>query len=323
MNIIKLPNSTHVHGDCIEYLPQIEDGSIDFTCFSPPFPQLYVYSADERDMGNCRDYNEFKQHFGFLPPELYRVTKQGRNVAIHCMDTPVMKGKEGFIGLRDFSGMIITMMQEAGFIYHSRITIFKDPVVEMQRTKALGLLHKQVKKDSTMSRVGIPDYVLIFRKDGERTNPVRCNISVDTWQQYASPVWQFDELDKEFDMILPLLSKDAYERVPERIRMKYAAPVWMDIDYGNTLNAAAGRDERDEKHICPLQLDTIARLYTLYTNKGDTVLTTFGGIGSEPYQAILMERNAIAIELKKSYFDIQIKNCKNSYSIRQQASLFV
>lgn len=315
-------DATLINGDSIEHIANIPCESIDFSVFSPPFPELYIYSNDIRDMGNCRDYTEFKQHFGYLPPELFRITKQGRNVAIHCMDTPIQKGKEGFIGLRDFSGLIIETMQAAGFIYHSRITIWKNPVVEMQRTKALGLLHKQVKKDSTMSRVGIPDYVLVFRKDGERLDPVRCNISVDTWQQFASPVWQFDDLAKEFEMMLPLLSKEAYGTLPENIRLKYATPVWMDIDYGHTLNAAAGRAENDEKHICPLQLNTIERLLLLYTNKGDTVFTPFGGIGSEGYQSLLMDRKVISIELKPSYFKTKVQNCKNAIKLKQTATLF-
>jgi hypothetical protein len=210
-----------------------------------------------------------------------------RNVAVHCMDLPIQKGKEGFIGLRDFSGMILSAFQDAGFIYHSRITIWKDPVVEMQRTKALGLLHKQIKKDSTMSRVGIPDYVMVFRKDGERENPVNnTELSVDLWQKYASPVW-------------------------------------MDINYGNTLQGYRnGREDNDEKHICPLQLDTIERLIHLYSNKGDTVFTPFMGIGSEVFQAVKMERKGIGFELKESYFDLAKANIKSAVSLKSQLTLF-
>lgn len=274
-----------IHGDSIEELPKLQAESIGFTVFSPPFPELYCYSDDKRDMGNCKTVEEFEQHFSFLPPELFRISMPGRNVAIHCMDTPIQKGKHGYIGLRDFSGIILKKMQEAGFIYHSRVTIWKNPVTEMQRTKALGLLHKQVKKDATMSRVGIPDYVLIFRKDGDRINPVHCPISVDTWQRYASPVW-------------------------------------MDIDYGDTLNAAEGREEEDEKHICPLQLSTIERLIHLYTNPGDTVLTPCLGIGSEIFQAVKMGRKGIGIELKKAYFDVAVKNVKNAIEKNKQGLLF-
>jgi len=274
-----------IHGDSIEELPKLAVESIGFTVFSPPFPDLYCYSDDKRDIGNCRTYEEFEQHLSFLAPEIFRVMQQGRNIAIHCMDTPVQKGKYGYIGLRDFSGLILRQFEAAGFIYHSRVTIWKNPVTEMQRTKALGLLHKQVKKDATMSRVGIPDYVLIFRKDGERSNPVRCPISVDTWQKYASPVW-------------------------------------MDIDYGDTLNAVEGREEEDEKHICPLQLPTYERLIELYTNPGDWILEPCLGIGSGAYQALLMGRKAIGIELKEKYYQVAVKNVKNAMEKNKQGLLF-
>jgi hypothetical protein len=274
-------------GDCVQRITEIESESIGLSVFSPPFAELYTYSSHLEDMGNSKDYNEFLIQFGYLVKELYRVMMQGRNVAVHCMDLPIQKGKEGFIGLRDFSGMILKAFEENGFIYHSRITIWKDPVVEMQRTKALGLLHKQVKKDSTMSRVGIPDYVMIFRKDGERENPVtNTDVSVDLWQKIASPVW-------------------------------------MDINYSNTLQGFRnGREENDEKHICPLQLDTIERLILLYSNKGDTVFTPFMGIGSEVYQAVKMGRKGIGIELKESYFDLAKRNLQAAVLEKNQISLF-
>lgn len=273
-------------GDCVQLIQNVPSESVGFSVFSPPFAELYTYSSHVEDMGNSKDYNEFLTQFGFLVKELFRVLQSGRNVAVHCMDLPIQKGKEGVIGLRDFSGMILKSFEEAGFIYHSRITIWKDPVVEMQRTKALGLLHKQVKKDSTMSRVGIPDYVMVFRKDGERSNPVKnTNIPVDLWQKIASPVW-------------------------------------MDIDYGNTLQGYRnGRDDKDEKHICPLQLDTIERLILLYSNEGDTILTPFLGIGSEAYQAVKMGRKAIGFELKESYFNIAKSNMLSCVDSKRQLSL--
>lgn len=273
-------------GDCVQLIKNVPDESIGLSVFSPPFAELYTYSSHLEDMGNSKDYNEFLTQFGFLIKELYRVLMSGRNVAVHCMDLPVQKGKEGFIGLRDFSGMILRAFEDAGFVYHSRITIWKDPVVEMQRTKALGLLHKQIKKDSTMSRVGIPDYVMVFRKDGERNNPVtNTDLPVDLWQKYASPVW-------------------------------------MDINYGNTLQGYRnGRDDNDEKHICPLQLETIERLIHLYSNKGDTVLTPFMGIGSEAFQAVKMQRKAIGFELKESYFDLAKKNMASCIEAKNQLSL--
>ena len=274
-------------GDCVQLIANVPDESVGFSVFSPPFAELYTYSSHIEDMGNSKDYKEFMLQFGFLVKELHRVIKQGRNVAVHCMDLPIQKGKEGFIGLRDFSGMILRLFEEAGFIYHSRVTIWKDPVVEMQRTKALGLLHKQIKKDSTMSRVGIPDYVLIFRKDGDRTDPVtNTALPVDLWQKYASPVW-------------------------------------MDINQGDTLQGfQKARDERDEKHICPLQLPVIERLVHLYTNKGDTVLTPFMGIGSEVYQSVKMGRKGIGFELKKSYFEQAKKNVAAAVLAKAQAELF-
>jgi DNA modification methylase len=273
-------------GDCVQLISELKDNSIGLSVFSPPFAELYTYSNHIEDMGNSKNYEEFLTQFGYLIKELYRVMKEGRNVCVHCMDLPIQKGKEGFIGLRDFSGMILKAFEDAGFIYASRVTIWKDPVVEMQRTKALGLLHKQVKKDSTMSRVGIPDYVMIFRKDGERTDPVtNTNMSVDLWQKIASPVW-------------------------------------MDIDYGNTLQGYRnGRDENDEKHICPLQLDTIERLILLYSNEGDTVFTPFMGIGSEVYQAVKMNRKGIGFELKESYYNLAKNNLKNSVQLKKQLSI--
>ena len=274
-------------GDCVQLIQELPNESVGLSVFSPPFAELYTYSSHLEDMGNSKDYNEFLTQFGFLIKELYRVLISGRNVAVHCMDIPIQKGKEGFIGLRDFSGMILRAFEDAGFIYASRVTIWQDPVVEMQRTKALGLLHKQIKKDSTMSRVGIPDYVMIFRKDGERNNPVtNTDLPVDLWQKYASPVW-------------------------------------MDIDYGNTLQGYRdGRDGSDEKHICPLQLDTIERLIHLYSNKGDTVFTPFMGIGSEVFQAVKMNRKGIGFELKESYYDLAKKNLLHAVEEKKQVSLF-
>lgn len=275
-----------INGDCVEEIKCIESDSIHFSIFSPPFAELYVYSDDIRDMGNCKNYSEFMEHFSFLTPELFRVIKSGRLAAVHCMDLPIQKGREGYIGLRDFSGMIIKNFLDAGFIYHSRVTIWKDPVVEMQRTKSLGLLHKQVKKDSTMSRVGLPDYLLVFRKPGVNEEPVKnINVPVDLWQKWASPVW-------------------------------------MDINYSATLNRQEARDEKDEKHICPLQLPTIERAINLWSSEAEIIFTPFAGIGSEVYQAILMNRKAIGIELKKSYFDVAVKNCTNAELSKEQNTLF-
>ena len=284
--IIETANTRLELGDCIKLIKNVPDESVGFSIFSPPFAELYTYSDELEDMGNSKDYNEFLFAFNFLVKDLYRVLWSGRNIAIHCMDLPIQKGKEGYIGLRDFSGIILKSFTDAGFIYHSRVTIWKDPVTEMQRTKALGLLHKQVKKDSSMSRVGIPDYLMVFRKPGDHLNPItNTDMSVDLWQKYASPVW-------------------------------------MDIDYGKTLNRTEARNEKDEKHICPLQLETIERAIHLWSNKGDTVLTPFMGIGSEVYQAVKMGRKGIGFELKKDYFDVACKNVNSVELNKNQVLLF-
>lgn len=274
-------------GDCVQLIKNLKDESIGLSIFSPPFAELYTYSNYVEDMGNSKDYKEFLTQFEFLVNELYRVMMSGRNVCVHCMDLPIQKGKEGYIGLRDFSGMILDIFEKCGFIYHSRITIWKDPVVEMQRTKALGLLHKQIKKDSTMCRVGIPDYVMVFRKDGDRDNPVRNeNMPVDLWQKIASPVW-------------------------------------MDINQSNTLQGMReAREDKDEKHICPLQLDVIERCIMLYSNEGDRVFTPFMGIGSEVYQSVKMNRFGIGFELKDSYYEIAVKNIRRAIDEKKQITLF-
>lgn len=280
---VRTENYHLINGDCVQETKLLPDNCADIVIFSPPFAELYVYSDKEEDVGNVSDYKQFEQHFKYLIPELKRTLKPGRICAIHCIDLPIQKGKEGYIGLRDFSGMLIDWFSEHGFIYHSRATIWKNPVTEMQRTKALGLLHKTIKKDASMTRVGIPDYILFFRNEGENEVPITHQdkdpsradyLPVDLWQQYASPVW-------------------------------------MDIDYSRTLQYRSGRDGNDEKHICPLQLDTIERILHLYTNPGETVLSPFGGIGSEGCCALKMDRKSISIELKESYFNLNANNHKS------------
>jgi hypothetical protein len=274
-------------GDCVQGIrDHVKDNSIGLSVFSPPFADLYTYSDKIEDMGNVNDYGEFVQHFQFLVKELRRVIMHGRLIAVHCMDLPIQKGKEGFIGLRDFSGILRSCFESEGFIYHSRVTIWKDPVVEMQRTKALGLLHKQLKKDSAMSRVGIPDYLMVFRDPGENLEPIEnTKIPVHLWQKYASPVW-------------------------------------MDINYTNTLQFTTARDQNDEKHICPLQLETIERAITLWSNEGDTVLSPFMGIGSEGFQALKMGRQFVGFELKESYFKVAATNLRGACEAANQQLLF-
>jgi superfamily II DNA or RNA helicase len=271
-----------INGDCVQETKKLPDNCADIVVFSPPFAELYVYSDKEEDMGNVSNYKQFEQHFKYLIPELKRTLKSGRICAIHCMDLPIQKGKEGYIGLRDFSGMLIDWFTNEGFIYHSRVTIWKNPVTEMQRTKALGLLHKTIKKDSAMTRVGIPDYILFFRNEGENETPITHQ---DTDQSRL-------------------------DYLPVDLWQKYASPVWYDIDYSRTLQYRSGRDGNDEKHICPLQLDTIERILHLYSNEGETVLSPFGGIGSEGCSAIKMNRKSISIELKESYFKLNEANHK-------------
>jgi|TARA_R110002049_G_scaffold641_2_gene3845 hypothetical protein len=287
-------NYSVFNGDCVQTLQQLPDNCADISVFSPPFAELYVYSDKKEDMGNVANYKQFENHFKYLIPELKRVVKDGRIVAVHCMDLPIQKGKEGFIGLRDFSGMLVDWFTDQGFIYHSRATLWKNPVTEMQRTKALGLLHKTIKKDSSMSRVGIPDYVLFFRNEGENLTPITHQ---DT-----------DE------------SKADY--LPVDLWQKYASPIWYDVDYKRTLQYTTARDNNDEKHICPLQLDTIERVLHLYSNEGETVLSPFGGIGSEGYQALKMNRKSISVELKESYFEINKKNHKAAVLEQSALTLF-
>ena len=283
-----------LNGDCVERIKELNNEEADLVVFSPPFAELYVYSDSPNDMGNVSNYNQFCNHFSYLIPELKRVLKQGRICAIHCMDLPIQKGKEGFIGLRDFSGMIEKMFTSNGFIYHARTTIWKNPVTEMQRTKSLGLLHKTIKKDSSMSRVGIPDYILFFRNEGHNKVPI---------------------VHQDIDPIAP-------DYLPVDLWQKYASPVWMDINYSRTLQYRSARDNNDEKHICPLQLDTIERIIHLYSNEGETVLSPFGGIGSEGYQALKMDRKSISIELKQSYFNLNVLNHSDAVKEQSQLKLF-
>jgi len=290
------------NGDSCEVIAGIPDNSIGFTVFSPPFASLYTYSNSERDMGNSANYDEFWQHFGeFLIPELFRVTSPGRLCSVHCMNLPTTKQHHGYIGIQDFRGDIIRSFKDAGWIYHSEVCIWKDPVTAMQRTKALGLLHKQICKDSTMSRQGIPDYVCTFRKPGVNDDPV------------SGPFDHFAG-DQSTFRVTGNKSIDIWQR--------YASPVWMDINPSRTLQYTTARDEEDERHICPLQLDVIERCLQLWSNPGDTVLSPFAGIGSEGYVAVTMGRKFVGIELKQSYFRIASQNLEKAEQYAAQPSLF-
>ena len=291
---MQTPTFRAIHGDCVEEVAKLPTDSIDFSIFSPPFAELYVYSEDIRDMGTCKDYDEFFVHFQFLVKELARVVKSGRLVAVHCMDLPAMKGKDGYIGLKDFSGMLIQSFQKEGFIYHDRITIWKSPVVEVTRTKSIGLLHKTILKDSSMSRTGIPDYILVFRNAGDNLVPITHQVTNEKKENY----------------------------LPVSLWQKYAEPVWYDINYSDTLQYASARDEKDEKHICPLQLETIRRCLHLWSNEGETVLSPFGGIGSEGHESLRLKRNFIGIELKPSYYNQMQRNLQRMIDDLNQTTLF-
>ena len=289
MDIIKQQSGENwnlYNGDCVEVVSGLPDSSIDYSIFSPPFASLYTYSNSPRDMGNCRTDAEFFEHFSFLVAELARVMKPGRNVSFHCMQLPTSKERDGYIGLKDFRGELIRCFQQHGFIYASEVVIWKDPVTAMQRTKALGLLHKTVRTNASMCRQGIPDYLITMRSPGEVTDKVTHDPA-----QYPVDKWQ-----------------------------KAASPVWMDIDPSDTLQYRSAREHDDERHICPLQLDVIRRGVDLWTNPSDIVLSPFAGIGSEGFVALEMGRRFIGAELKESYFNQAVQNLANA---SKQGDLFV
>jgi len=276
---------TAINGDCCEAIRSMPDDSVGLSVYSPPFSHLFIYSDSDRDMGNAASDAEFLAHYGFLVRELYRVLKPGRLCAVHCSDLPRSKTMHGYVGLYDLSGDIIRAHEDAGFAYHGRVTVWKDPVVEMQRTKAVGLLHKQLLKDSCRSRTGMPDYVLFFRKTpteekhADRVSHSRDEMPVDMWRKWASPIW-------------------------------------MDINQTNVLNVRTAREDDDEKRLCPLQLDLIERCVRLYSNPDDVVLSPFMGIGSEGFISLKCGRKFCGVELKPAYFRQAVKNLKLAESER-------
>lgn len=280
------------NGDCIDVLRGLPDGSAHYSIFSPPFASLYTYSASPRDIGNCKTHEEFYEHFRFLIPELFRVLKPGRLLSFHCMLLPTSKTRDGYIGITDFRGILIRAFQDCGWIFHSEVVIWKDPVQAMQRTKARGLLYKELRKDSVVSRQGLPDYLITMRKPGDNTEPVTkdaADFPVGQWQQYASPVWvRTGETDEE---------------------TQFAASL-PDINPNETLQYRSAREDDDERHICPLQLEVIRRAVKLWTNPNDVVLSPFAGIGSEGYVALQEGRRFIGAELKASYFKQAAANLK-------------
>ena len=297
------------NGDCVEVLKGITDNSIHYSIFSPPFASLYTYSNSDRDMGNSASDNEFYEHFKFLISELYRVTMPGRLLSFHCMDLPMMKSRDGVIGLKDFPGELIRMFTDAGFIYHSKMTIWKDPLVEATRTKALGLLHKQICKDSSMCRQGLPDYLVTMRKPGENPELIAHPEGFESYIGEDEP--EGAKIERPQPDAEKYEKKEKYNDVPvysHQVWRKYASPVWMDIRQSNTLNGKSAREEQDERHICPLQLDVIARGINLWTNENNIVLDPFAGIGSSNYVALKMGRRTIGVELKENYYNLALEN---------------
>lgn len=269
---------TAANGDCVELMRSMPEQSVHLTVTSIPFASLFTYSASDRDFGNCRTHEEFFGQFHFWVEELLRVTKPGRIAAIHCMILPSSKVRDGVIGLLDFRGDVVRAMQAGGWVFHSETAIWKDPVTAMQRTKALGLLHKQIKKDSCMSRTGILDYLCAFRRPGVNPEPV-----THTNETYPVSKWQ-----------------------------QVASPVWMDIDQSDTLNGRSAREHEDERHVCPLQRQVIERCVELWSNAGDVVLDPFGGIGSTGVAALNMGRRTVIHELKRSYYEQAVSNLRGA-----------
>ncbi len=304
MNVINQSTGksfTAYNADCVDVVSSLPDESIGFSVFSPPFASLYTYSDSTRDMGNVKDDTEFFKQFDFLVVQLYRVIKPGRLVAFHCMNLPTSKERDGYIGMKDFRGDLIRAFQKHGFIFHSETCIWKDPLIAATRTKAIGLMHKQLCKDSSVSRAGIPDYLIAMKKPGENTEPI------------AHENWITDFIG-ENPPRTGVLSHQIWRR--------YASPVWMDIDPSKTLQYMTARDNDDERHICPLQLQVIDRALVLWSNPGDVVLSPFMGIGSEGYESLKMNRKFVGVELKTSYYDLAVRNLKEAEESMIENDLF-
>jgi DNA modification methylase len=295
-------NYSLYNGDCVEVVKELPDNSIHYSIFSPPFASLYTYSNSEKDMGNCKSDEDFYIHFKFLVKELFRVLIPGRLLSFHCMNLPTSLVKDGYIGIKDFRGDLIKIFQEIGFIYHSEVVIWKDPLVAMQRTKALGLLHNQLVKDSCKSRQGIPDYVVTMRKPGINPEPVDGVFTYFVGEN--PPVQNGTEKDSHF------------------IWQRLASPVWMDINPSDTLQYQNARETDSERHICPLALPVIERCLQLWTNQGDVVLDPFNGIGSTGYVALKTKRKYVGVELKNSYYQAALENLDEAEKAAAKKSLF-
>ena len=300
----KITNEYAVYNnDCCVILPKIPDNSVGYSIFSPPFCSLYSYSDSQEDMGNSRSYNEFFEHFTFLIEQLHRVTIPGRNVSIHCMNLPIFKGETGYIGLRDFPGRIVKAFQKIGFIYHSHHVIWKDPLLAAVRTKAIGLAHKQVVKDSALIRAGIPDEIVTFRKRGDNPKPIEHKKCIEKYHGSR-------KIPKELYTHKHKIPRN--NKYSHWIWQQYASPVWFDIRQTKVLRFREARGKDDEKHICPLQLDTIERCIELWSTEGDIVLSPFMGVGSEIYVAVKNGRKGLGIELKENYYKQALKNIQRA-----------
>ena len=296
---------TAIHGDCVEALRGLPDHCIGYSIFSPPFSSLYTYSNSPRDMGNCRTDAEFFAHFDYLIEQLRRVLMPGRDVSFHCMDLPASKERDGYIGLKDFPGDLLRAFQRHGFIFHSKVTIWKDPVTAMQRTKALGLLHKSVRENAAMCRQGIPDYLITMRAPGEQ----------------AERVIHYRDDDEMWSKVKQPTALDRSQIYPVDLWQQIASPVWMDINPSDTLQYRSAREHDDERHIAPLQLDVIRRGVMLWTNPGDVVLSPFMGIGSEGFVSLELGRKFVGVELKTSYYQQAVRNLEAACK-EQAADLF-
>lgn len=284
-------------GDSVEVIKGVPSESIHYTIFSPPFSSLFTYSASLRDMGNSTD-EQFYSHFDYLVSEMFRVTIPGRLCTLHCSDIPAMKERDGWMGLKDFPGELRIIMERHGWIYHSRHVIWKNPLLEVTRTKALGLMHKQLVKDSSRVRAGLPDYLMTFIKPGKNPLPISHGRGFESYVGEDAEPRQLKRDDS------------AINKYSHHVWQRYASPVWMDINQTNTLNVRLAREKNDERHICPLQLDVIARCLELWCLPGETVASWFAGIGSEGYQSLLMGRKFIGVELKEAYYKVMIRYLK-------------
>lgn len=304
------------NGDCVEVARGLPSDKMHYTVFSPPFESLYTFSDDPRDMSNCTNSKTFWDHFSFLIAELYRATMPGRLCSIHCMQLPTSKTRDGFIGLRDFRGEIIRAFQKAGWIYHSEVCIRKDPVAAMQRSKSIGLLHKQICKDSAMSRMAVADYIVTVRKPGDNAEPIAGPFDA----YYGSETTPHGPLVTETGK-LKTVNMPGDDWYSVAVWQRYAEPVWMDINQSDVLSHKMARAENDERHISPLQLTVIRRCLELWSNPGDVVFSPFAGIGSELYCAVEMGRKAVGAELKPSYFRQAVANLHHAEKMRASQSL--